>query len=431
MAKVYPLNDFEKVVGVDGKLTVKINPSLEGISPTLEMMTAKSVSGLKKLLSFQFCWLPSEVVEAYNNASTPEEKKEVLVKKVYGNCKLNCPGCYAKKDDLFQGRDLIHPEAMIDLIEEAVRDLGTESVTYLGPTEFFRDVNVFKHLDRLATLDVIINIFAKDPMFGSDKEVETLFGNIGIHTSEEFIKKLASYKKLRILFNFRTFDEELTNKMVRGGYAGKEDYVGNYKTVQTRALQLLYRYFAVDEFGKGREARLVIINTPIVEETIEESPEIFKYFTDFGLLVTSTTSMQSGCGGKIYRSLGKMFLRKFAEYYATVINHSVKRGIIAREYVEKYGPSPYAGTFHCFQLCNGILMRETGVPFRCPGADHSEWRDNVSPEDLVSRGIVWAWKRTRNYAEPTCVNIGCKAKDRIFTDRFNAHVMQLLKKIEE
>jgi len=166
-------------------------------------------------------------------------------------------------------------------------------------------------------------------------------------------------------------------------------------------------------------------------ETIDEAQEIFEYFVDRGLTVISTTSMQSGCGGKIYNELNIEFMKKFEAYYSKTISHSIKRGLITREYIEQFGPAPYAGTRHCMQLCNGLLIRETGQLMRCPGADHSEWRDNISPEDLVARGIVWAWQRTRNYAQDCKVNVGCLAKERIFTKQFNENVMQLLEKNEQ
>jgi hypothetical protein len=427
--KKYPLN-AEKVVGENGKLTVKINPSLEGLTATAEMLTEKTEKGLKKLLSLEFCWLPTEVVEAYNNAKTARKQKEVLVNKVYGNCKLNCKGCFAKQPDLFKGHLLISPEKILDLIEESVRCLGTKVVKYLGPSEFFRDENVFKYLDRFQSMGVVLGIFVKDPMLGSDEEVEGLFGNQGIHTSEELIKKLASYQNLRILFNFRSFEEEKTNDLIRGGFEGKEDFAGNYKEVQTKALQLLYKYFAKAEFAKGRESRLVIINAPITAETIDEALEIFTYFVDRGLPVCSTTSMQSGCGGGLYNGLDKDFLDKFARYYAETIKHSIKRGLITEEYLSKFGPSPYAGINHCMQLCNGLLIRETGQLLRCPGADNEDWRDSATPEDLVRDGLVAVWTKTKNYNENSKVNIGCLAKAKIFTQEFNDKVIKLYHKIK-
>ncbi|MCX6795552.1 MAG: radical SAM protein, partial [Candidatus Falkowbacteria bacterium] len=262
--------------------------------------------------------------------------------RVYSNCRLNCKGCYVKQDDLFKDHNLIHPDMIMDMIEEAVTRLGTKTIKYLGPSEFFRDPDIFKYLDRFAKLDVILGVFVKDPMFGDDNEVEELFGRIGIHSSEQLIKKLATYRNLRILFNFRSFDDEKTNDLVRGGYVGKADYQGNYKLVQTRALQLLYQYFTKAEIEKGRESRLIIINTPIISETIAEAFEIYTYFFDRGIPVLSTTSMQSGCGGKLYGDLDKNFLNDFQRYYAKAIAYSLKRGIISHEYLQKLGPSPYA-----------------------------------------------------------------------------------------
>ncbi|MFZ2193805.1 MAG: radical SAM protein [Candidatus Moraniibacteriota bacterium] len=425
MKKIYPLKNSASVVGKNGKLTVKINPSLEGLTVTPEMLAEKTEDGLKKLLSLEFCWLPSDVVETYNKAQTVEKQKEILIDKVWGNCKLNCKGCFAKQPDIFKGHPLVTPEVILDLIEESVNNLGTKTVKYLGPSEFFRDKDVFKHLDRFKAMGVICGIFVKDPMFGSDKEVETLFGEQGIHTADELVKKLASYENLRILFNFRSFEEEKTNYLVSGGYDGKEDYVGNYKEVQTKALQLLYKYFAEEEFKKDKEARLSIINAPITPETVDEAIEIFKYFTDKGLSVVSTTSMQSGCGGGIYKGLDNQFMEKFEKYYAETIKHSVKRGLITSEYLNEFGPSPYAGINHCIQLCNGILIRETGLLFRCPGADHSDWQDEITPEKLLKNGIVWAWKKTKNYAENSKVNVGCLAKPKIFTKEFNDKVLNL------
>jgi len=429
--KIYPLNNvpslFASTTDTFKSIGVKINPCLEGITVTPKMLAEKTESGCKKLLSLEFNWLPAEVVEAYNSASTEAEKKNILVNKVYGNCKLNCKGCYVKQDNLFKDRDLIHPEAILELIEEAVSNLGTKTVKYLGPSEFFRDKDVFKYLDRFQKMEVILGVFVKDPMFGDDAEVEKLFGNQGLHTSEELIIKLASYPNLKILFNFRSFDESKTNDLVRGGYQGKEDYAGNYKAVQTRALKLLYKYFAAAEISRGKEARLVIINTPITADTIDEAYEIFTYFVDRGVTVISTTSMQSGCGGGLYNKLDTGFMTKFQEYYVKTIKYSLKRGLISKKYFDEFGPSPYAGCSHCLQMCNGLLIRETGQLMRCPGADHDEWQDEIYPENLIHNGLSWYWKYTRNYHEKSKVNVGCLAKPKIFTKEFISQVTKLVK----
>lgn len=429
--KIYPLESvkplFTKKNQTFADLGIKINNSLEGLTPTPELLNEKTKDGLKKLISLEFNWLPASVVEPYNSVKTEKERKKILVNKVYGNCKLNCKGCYAKQDSLYKGKRLVHPEVILDLIEEAVDWLDTKTLKYLGPTEFFRDKNIFRYLDRFEKMGIILNVFAKDPMFGDDQEVEELFGDQGLKTSEELIKKLASYKNLRILFHFASFDEEKTNYLIKDGYKGKKNYTGNYKKVQTRAIQLLYKYFVEKEIKKGKESRLVILNSMITPETVDEAFEIFKYFTDRGMLVCSTSSMQSGCGRFIYFNLNGNFSKNLALYYAQAIKYSIKRGIINKKDLAKYGPSPYAGIAPCMQLCSGLLIRETGQLLRCPGADHSKWQDDITPEDLIRDGLLKTWTKTRNYNQKIKVNIGCLAKPKIFTKEFNDRVMELLK----
>ena len=430
MKKTSPLQGVKSLFSdaqTFSEIGVKINPSLEGINFTEELLAEKTVERIKKLLSLEFCWLPTDIVEAYNNAKTETEKQEILVGKIYSHCRLNCKGCFAKQPDLFRGYPLIGPERILDFIEEAIQKLGTKTVKYLGPTEFFRDPDVFKWLDRLEKLGIIVSIFVKDPLFGDDDEVEQLLGDQGIHTSEELVRKLVSYQKLRILFNFRSFDEDLTNNLVSGGYIGKKDYVGNYKIIQTRALQLFYKYFAKREIEKGKEARLMIINAPLVEETVDEAFDIFKYFLDRGVITCTAPTMQSGCGRSLYQEADQNFLKKLHEQYAKIFAYSLQRGLITGEYLDKYGPSPYAGIGHCVQLCSGLLIRETGQLFRCPGADHDEWRDKITPEELLEKGLLWVWQRTRNYKEGSKVNIGCKAKPKIFTKEFNKKVLKFLR----
>jgi hypothetical protein len=140
--------------------------------------------------------------------------------------------------------------------------------------------------------------------------------------------------------------------------------------------------------------------------------------------------MQSGCGGALYAEVDTGFMQKLATYYACVLAHSIRRGLITREYVKRYGPSPYAGIGHCFHLCNGLLIRETGQLLRCAGADHAKWQDAVTPRELLKHGISWAWPQTKNYAEPVKMNVGCLAKPRIFTEGFNARVMALFHMME-
>lgn len=427
--KVYPLSHVDPLFSSDTQtfrdIGVQMNASLEGIAVAPEELTQVLPNGLlRPLLSLEFNWLPAELVCAYN-AAPSEERETLLVQKLWGNCRLNCKGCYVKQPNLYQGRDLLYPEQIFALIEEAVQNLGTRTLKYLGPTEFLRDKELFAHLDRFAQLGIFLNIFAKDPMLGDDCEVEQFFGSQGLHTAEQFVERLACYTNLRILYNFRSFDDWVTNHLVRGGFAGKTDYTGDYKRVQTRALQLLHKYFVQAEIGRGRPGRLMLINTPITHETIGEAFEIFKYFTDRGIPVCSTTSMQSGCGGKLYRGLNNEFMEQFAQYYAQAHRYSVQRGLISEDYFQKHGPAPYAGIAHCAQLCSGLLIRETGQLLRCPGADHTEWQDTVTPEQLLQNGIVWAWQQTRNYSQPAQVNVGCLAKPAVFTAEFNARVMQL------
>lgn len=430
--KIYPLPNVKPVFSSKNQtfqdLGIRINPVLEG-TRTEDILQEKTATGEKSLISLEFNWLPNPVVKAYNNAKTEAEKKKILVERVYSNCILNCKGCYVKKDSLFQDRSLLYPEQVLTLIEEAVRNLGTRVLKYLGPSEFFRDKDVFDYLDRLKKLDVVLNIFAKDPMFGDDNEVAKLFSHLGLYTSEELVKSLAEkYPNLRILYNFRSFDKEITNDLVRDGYPTKKNYPGNYKAVQTRSVQLLYKYFVQNEIRNRKEPRLVILNTPITEETTGEAFEIFQYFIDRGMLVCSTSTMQSGCGIELKTSPD--FVKKLISFYAKAMAYSTKRGLLPRGYFEKYGPSPYAGIGHCIQLCNGLLIRETGQLMRCPGADHTEWQDLVTPEELIKEGIVNTWRKTRNFQENSKINIRCLAKPEIFTTEFNRQVMETYLKIK-
>jgi hypothetical protein len=137
--------------------------------------------------------------------------------------------------------------------------------------------------------------------------------------------------------------------------------------------------------------------------------------------------MQSGCGGGLYGKLDVEFLNKLKEYYAQVIKYSLTRGIISDKYLKEFGPAAYAGMSHCFQLCNGLLIRETGQLMRCPGADHQEWQDSISSKELLNNGICWAWPKTRNYNENSYVNVGCLAKPNIFTEEFKNEILELVK----
>ena len=432
--KIYPLESVKPLFADTNQtfqdIGVKINPCVEGINITPELVNEKTKDGLKKLVSLEFNWLPADVVNLFNMAENETDRRNVLINKIYGNCKLNCKGCYVKQDSLYKGKKLLHPDQIMNLIQEAVDNLGTITLKYLGPTEFFRDKDVFKYLDRFQKMGILLNIFVKDPMFGSDQEVENLFGDQGLHTAEQLVKKLASYENLRILFGFTSFDDERTNYLVKDGYQGKKNYTGNYKKVQTRAIQLLYKYLVKAEIKKGKAGRLMILNTMIRPDTVCEALEIFRYFNDRGVPVCSTTFMQSGCGGQLYASLEDVFLQKLAEYYAQANKHAVKRGIISEEELYKFGSSPYPGTTHCIQLCNGLLIRETGQLMRCPGADHGDWQDAVTVEELLKDGLTKVWPKTINYKQKTVINNGCLAKPKVFTSEFKRRVMEIYEEIK-
>lgn len=391
--KIYPLEHIAPLERDEMRLMI---PCLEGLIPTPEQLTSK------QLLSLEFCWVPTHIADAYRQTGSIEE--------LWSHCPLNCKGCFAKQPALFQGHDPLYPAQIFELIKEAVAELGTRTIKYLGPTEFFRDPEVFAHLDRFAELGVTLSIFAKDPLLGTDPE---------------FVERISQYPNLRILFNFSSFDDQLTNQLVQGGHPGVADRCPDYKSVQTRALKLLYEHFVQRDLERGRAPRLVVVNSLITPQTIGEAWEIYRYFTERGVVVCSTTSMQSGCGRQLYRQLDESFLEQFAQFYAQTLQYAVQHGLLTAEYVEQYGPSPFPGNAHCYQMCNGLIIRETGQLMRCPGADHEEWRDQITPQQLLEKGLAWAWPQTRNYQQPPAVDCGCLAKPAVFTPQFNQRVMEI------
>jgi hypothetical protein len=399
---------------------ILINRSLEGIEPE-DARLEEEVNGVRVMRSLEFDMVPKEVAVKFNDKSSLLERKETIRGLYDDICKLRCVDCYAREDALFSGQyNLLLPDEVLGNIISASRDLGTKSIKFMGPGEMLRDPELFTHLDKLRSLDLIVGLFTKDPMLGDDQEAKKAFGHIGVKSSEDLSEKLSEYENLRILFNLRSFDEIIQNGLVGGN---KKAYPLNYKKAQNRAIELLHKYMAKPEIERGKDSRLVIINAPIINATVDESLQIFTYFMDRGVPVISCASMQSGCGKSSYQSVD---LEKLSDYYALVCKYAIEKGLTTFEEVKRQNPSAYAGMVDCL-LSSNLLIRATGHVQRCPGK-FDGWIE-ATPRSLKEEGIAEVWKNSKNYALGPVLNPGCPAKADIYNTDFSEEVIKKLERL--
>lgn len=328
------------------------------------------------------------------------------------NCSLACPHCFRKSEALESDDPPLSFDEILDIIKEA-KDLGLQSVKFLGAGEPLENPEILPFLEELKRLDIIPAIFTKGHVFGSDLLTETYYGKLGIKTSQDLIEELKNLNA-SILFGFNSF-----HNYVQENFVGiKNSILKNFVQLRDNALYNLYK-FGFNDYHPAKATKLALIAAPIKPENIHEILGIYIWGRRRNMYVLSCPTTYSGLGKKEYERQKKM---KFSEYieelkklYVDIYIWNIKYGLISVDQFKEEGVSLYPGCHPCNQVAGGFYITLKGKVIRCPGRDSEDF---IEYSDIRKRkSLKDVWEKSQNYnlaAQTDKFNYHCIARDGFF-----------------
>ncbi len=339
--------------------------------------------GIKKMLTLDIN-IPDAGFSTEVNLSLPgsEEAKASFVRSY--PCPHACPGCFNKAE--LENHVMTLKEVM-DVVDQA-RKLGLESVKFLGPGELVANPDLFPILDAFAERNIIVGIFTKGIIMGSDYLCQKYHGI----SSKEMISRLTSYPNTTFLVGGRSFDPDLEKRTVPARNAQIRENVDNYES-RNHALVLLCEAGMNADLSRQR---LSIQCNPVTRENIEGVFEIYRWGVERNIPVYLPPTMVSGKGHKEEEKLASdiAFEDDYIDLAVNVYSWAIERGVMTLEQLKHEGAHPYIGVAPCNQLTHGLYIHYDGAVWRCPGNDAPNF---IVHPNVRNAPLVDIWTGSKNY----------------------------------
>lgn len=237
---------------------------------------------VKKLLTLDIN-IPDVNFAGLVNDSPLGELAEKVFRKNYP-CIHACPGCF---NEATVKNQIMSYDEVMDVVDQAI-SLGLESIKFLGPGELLINPDLFKILDAFEERNIVVGIFTKGALMGSDVLSQMYHGM----DSQTFVERLTSYDNVTFLIGARSFNPVIENK---------------YVPTKNHAMRGLFDYHASRNLAIERlcdagmnsdldKQRLAVILSPVGHETIDGVFEMFKWSVERNIVPFVTVSMVSGKG---------------------------------------------------------------------------------------------------------------------------------------
>jgi MoaA/NifB/PqqE/SkfB family radical SAM enzyme len=330
-------------------------------------------------------------------------------------CGLKCPGCFSEESIYGDIKNLMPWQEVMGVVDDA-EQIGLKAAKFLGPGELFQNPDLFDILDAFKQRDIVFSIFTKGAELGSDKLARQIYGESGIDSARDLVKRIAEYDNIRILLGFNSFFPERQDKIV-GSLRTTADYqvvdgtfdrrgVVNYTEKRNRALVNLVDAGFNDPRG---EQRVTLIAAPAGLDQIDELPSMYKWAALRNMPIIIAPTMESGpksIGLTNFNQRIDPVHLKLIEMMEAIYTTAIENGILSLEQVKKEGVSAYIGTKPCDQVANGLFVRLNGRVQMCPGrSDSSATYGNIHQEPLAK-----IWVNSPNYRLGAISNNWCTAK---------------------
>lgn len=370
-----------------------------------EMVDLEGTS-IKKMLTLDIN-IPDANFASMVNAKRPgsEEAKEVFVRNY--PCAHACPGCFNKADLV----NTVMTVAEVLKVVDQAQILGLESVKFLGPGELVANPDIFRILDAFAERGIVVGIFTKGIITGSDYLCKKYHGI----NSEEMISRLTSFPNTNFYVGGRSFDEEIEARVVPARDLGVRLYVNNHES-RNRTLELLCETGMNADLFKQR---VTIQCNPVTRENLDLVFEIYRWGTERNMPVYLAPTMVSGKGHKEEKRQNgdQEFEEDYIKLATDVYVWAINRGVMTLEQFKSEGAHPYIGISPCNQLSHGLYIHYDGAVWRCPGNDAREFIVNNNVRDTP---LVDIWRASKNYKinkfNNRCVKDGFSVPHRFYQE---------------
>lgn len=342
-------------------------------------------------------------------------------------CSLRCPHCFKKQFNSFkEPNNTLSFEEVQNIILQA-KELGLESVKFLGAGEPFENEQLLPLLRFLSEQNIHAGIFTKGYVLGSDKLVEKYNGIHGFNTAKEFVGELFRLKT-SIMLGYNSFKKNI--QLLYSGLNLHSDF-GLFE-YREHALKLLVDA-GFNEFKEGLPTRLALIASPYKMINIDEIFDIYKWGHEHNMYVAICPSTNSGLGHKELHDIlqDKTFMEKSIDLYAKIYVWSIKNNVISLKDFIKDGVGLYPGGHPCNQTAAGMYITIDGTVMVCPGLDGEEV---VVCDDVRKKPLKDIWLRSKNYElakQEERFNFGCIARERDVFDMNNFYNIVYQKVIKE
>lgn len=359
----------------------------------------------KKMLTLDINIPRADFAETVNAGRTPEEAQGLFVE--HYPCPHKCPGCFNNAEL----RNSIMTLAEVKEVLRQGKELGLESVKFLGPGELLANPALFQILDYLREQEVVIGIFTKGAIMGNDMLSRRYHGI----DSQELVNRLVSYWNTTFLIGGRSFDPDFENRRAIPQNLREVSEKFNYHEARNLAIERLCAAGMNADLGKQRMA---LMANPITAENIGGAFEIYRWGAERNIPVYIPPTMVSGKGHRLVKAASE---REFEDDYidlaVQVYTWAIERGIMTLEQLRDDGVHPYIGVTPCNQLTHGLYIHYDGAVWRCPGNDTPDFVVHPNVREKPLREI---WEGSINYRinlfNNRCVKDGISLPFRFYTE---------------
>ncbi|MEK7150192.1 MAG: SPASM domain-containing protein [Patescibacteria group bacterium] len=369
---------------------------------------------IKKMLTLDINIPRADFAAIVNAGSTAEEVKGLFSKNY--PCPHRCPGC-------FNNAELHNPimrfDEVINVIDQA-KELGLESVKFLGPGELLANPELFSILDAFVKRDIVIGIFTKGAIMGND----SLSKHYHSLDSEELTRRLVAYPNVTFLVGGRSFDPSFENKFIP---QNKKEFAGefDYHKARNNTIEQLCRAGMNADLTRQRMA---IACSPITAQNISGAFEIYRWGVERNIPVYIPPTMVSGKGHNLVKSAhDAKFENDYIDMAVEVYLWTIERGVMSFEQLLHEGVHPYIGVTPCNQLTHGLYIHYDGAVWRCPGNDTPNF---IVHPNVRDKSLLDIWVNSVNYPinlfNNRCVKDGVSLPHRFYTEvleRVRGHLM--------
>ncbi len=338
-------------------------------------------NSVKKLLTLDVN-IPDASFASIVNNSPLGELAEKALRKNYP-CIHQCPGCF---NEATLSNPIMTYEEVMYVIDQAI-PLGLESIKFLGPGELLMNPNLFKILDGFKERNIIVGIFTKGALLGSDP-LALIYQQMD---SQELVNRLTAYDNITFLIGGRSFVPEIENKYVPTKSSSLRNQF-DYHASRNLAIE---RLCSAGMNNDPDKLRLAVIASPVGPETIGEIFEMFTWCIERNIVPFITVSMISGKGhGMVKRQQNTEFIKQYEDVAVKIYSYLIEQGITTIGRLRHEGISSYVGITPCNQLTHGLYIHYDGEVWRCPGNDMQEFV--VAPNVRVTK-LLDIWQNSINY----------------------------------